>query len=313
MLTIGKRYATEIIMITGIIFGLASAFSQCIAYICSKKYLHKNGTPLQLLIASHLIMGGWAALCLGGLLLRQDLPPVKEYWKTLLATTGFYMFGQMAFFSAVRRTEASRIAPLLGLKIIFIALFGILFMNLRLFPHQWGAILLCFCGALLSNWSGQRIPLAGLLWLGTTIVSYSLNDISIKLLIDDIERAIGKGVSALFLAFGLTYFSVGLFSLIAAAVFRSIKPIHLKPALPFACWWFGAMLFLFACFGQIGPLLGNIVQSGRGIIAVIIGAVFARYSWTAYEEKLSRRILIGRLIAAFLITISIIVFVLPKS
>lgn len=300
-------------MILGIAFGLASALSQCFAYICSKKYMHKDGTPFQLLIASHLLIGGLAALLLGILLLNRDLPPFKDYWLELLAVNGFYIFGQMSFFLAISRTEASRIAPLLGLKILFIAVFSIAFMGLHLLPCQWWALILCCTGAVLSNWSGKSIPSAGILWLMAAIISYSLSDISIKLLINCIGRAVREGSTAFFIAACLMYFYVGLFSLLMVVVTRPVKPRHLKPALPFAGWWFGSMLLLFACFGLIGPLLGNIIQSGRGIIAVVIGVIFARFGWTEYEEKLSHRIFFWRLTAAFLITVSIVMFVMAKG
>ncbi len=300
-------------MVLGVIFGLFSALSQCFAYICSKKYIHKDGTPFQLLIASHLIIGGFAALCLGILLLKNDLPPFKNYWVELLKVTGFNIVGQMSFFLVIGKTEASRVAPLLGLKILFIALFGILFMKLHLGLWQWAAIIICCVGAMLSNWSGKSIPPAGALWLSATVISYSLTDISIKQLINGIENAGTKGLPAFFLAGGLTYFYLGIFSLLVMSAGRSVKLKHLKPALPFAVCWFGAMLLLFICFGLIGPLLGNIVQSGRGILSVIIGAALAGFGWTEYEEKLPRRIFLWRLTAALLITVSIVMFVLAKG
>ena len=300
-------------MILGIVFGLVSALSQCFAYICSKKYIHEDGTPFQLLIASHLIIGGFAALCLVPLLLNKDLPPFKDYWLELAAVIGFNIIGQMSFFLVIGKTEASRVAPLLGLKILFIALFGILFMKLHLLPWQWGAIIICCIGAMLSNWSGKSIPTAGILWLLVTIISYSLTDLSIKQLINHIENADTKGLSAFLIAVSLAYFYLGIFSLLAIVTTRSVKLKHLKPALPFALWWFGTMLFLFICFGLIGPLFGNIVQSGRGILAVIIGAIFVRFGWTEYEEKLSHRIFFWRLTAAFLITVSIVMFVMAKG
>ena len=294
----------------GIIFGLFSALSQCFAYICSKKYIHKDGTPFQLLIASHLLIGVFAALALGLLLPNTDLPPFQDYWLELLGVVGFNIVGQMSFFLVIGKTEASRVAPLLGLKIIFIALFGMMFMNLHLVPWQWAAIIICCIGAVLSNWSGESIPSEGGVWLLATLVSYSLTDICIKQLINCIENAANKGFFAFIIAASLAYFFLGIFSLLMIIITRTVKLKHLKPALPFAGWWFGTMLFLFVCFGLIGPLFGNIVQSGRGILAVIIGAIVARCGWTEYEKRLPRWIFLGRLFAALLITVSIIMFAL---
>ena len=300
-------------MILGIICGLAAAVSQCISYIFSKKYIHKDGNSFQLLIASHLIMGAFATICLGVLLLENDLPPFKNYWLELLKVDAFYMLAQMSFFIAISKTEASRLAPLLGLKIIFIALFGISFLGINLSFWQWVAIVLCFCGAVTSNWSGKSIPLVSVLYLLAAVVGYSLSDISIKQLINCIEVQSGEGTISILTAASLSYFYLGLFSLFIILFTPSVKIKHLKPAIAFSCWWFSAMLFLFACFGLIGPLFGNIIQSTRGIIAVILGALIAKFEWSGHEEKLAHSVLIRRIAAALLISCSIIIFALAKQ
>ena len=299
-------------MILGIICGLVAALSQCISYICSKKYIHKDGTSFQLLIASHVIMGIFGAVCLGVLLLEHDLPPVKVYWLELLKVNGFYLIGQMSFFLAISRTEASRIAPLLGLKIIFIAVFGIIFLGLHLVFWQWVAVFICFCGALMSNWSGKSIPLRGVLWLLAAVAGYSLSDISIRQLINCLAVGTDKGVIVFFFAAALSYFYLGIFSLPFVLFPGTVKLKNLKLAVPFACWWFGGMLFLYVCFGIIGPLFGNIVQSCRGILAVILGAVIAKFGWSEHEIKLSRSVLTRRIAAALLITAAIIIFAFVK-
>jgi drug/metabolite transporter (DMT)-like permease len=297
-------------MIFGILSGLGSVFCQCIAYIFSKKYIHKDGNSFQLFIASQFINGVFATICLGVLLLTNDLPPFRDYWLEMLAVNGFFLIGQLSFFMAISKTEASRVAPLLGLKIIFIAVLGIIFFKSRIEPIQWWAVLICFSGALLSNWSGKSIPLAGTLWILGAIIGYSLSDISIKKLIDCIKLGNGQNeLSAITAAF-LAYFYLGIFSLIVMLSTRSVKLKHLKPALPFSCFWFGAMFFLFICFGLIGPLFGNIVQSTRGIVAVLLGAVLAKLHWTEHEEKLPYPILLRRIAAALLICVSIVIFAL---
>ena len=300
-------------MILGIICGFCAALIQCVSYIFSKKYIHKDGTAFQLLIASHLIMGILAAICLGILLLENNLPPFKDYWLELLKVDGFYLLAQMSFFMAISKTEASRVAPLLGLKIIFIALLGITFLRYQLSCWQWGAIVICFSGAVLSNWSGKSIPRIGALWLLGAVFGYSLSDISIKQLINCIGIETGQGIMTILIAASVSYFYLGIFSLFIILFTRSIKSKHLKPALVFSCWWFAAMLFLFTCFGLIGPLFGNIVQSGRGIIAVLLGALVAKFGWSEHEKKVSRSVLIRRVAAALLIAGSIVLFALTEK
>ena len=300
-------------MIPGILFGLAAATSQCISYIFSKKYIHKNGTAFQLLTASHLIMGVFAAICLAVLLAENDLPPFKDYWLEVLEVDIFYLLAQMSFFMAIAKTEASRLAPLLGLKIIFIALLGITFLDNSLNVWQWGAVVLCFCGAVMSNWSGKSIQMTGVLYLLGAVVGYSLSDISIKQLIDCIKVETGDGILTIFIAASVSYVYIGIFSLLVILFTRSVKIKHLKPAIGFSCWWFTGMLFMFACFGLIGPLFGNMVQSMRGVIAVVLGALIAKFAWSEYEEKLTRSVLIRRITAASLISCAIIIFALAKK
>lgn len=297
-------------MILGILCGFGSVFCQCVAYIFLKKYIHRDGNFFQLLIASQLITGVFATVCLGLLLVDNDLPPFREYWPALLVTDGFYLAGQMSFLMAMSKTEASRVAPLLGLKIIFIAVFGIIFLGIGISAGQWGAVLLCFLGALLSNWSGKSISLAGTLWILGAVIGYSLCDIGTKKLIECVELENGKSISSMVTAASLAYFYLGVFSLMVMLFTPTVKIKHLKPALPFTCLWFGMIVFLFICFGFIGPLFGNIVQSGRGVIAVILGAVLAKFHWTEHEEKLPYPILLRRIAAALLICLSIVIFAL---
>ncbi|MDD5728978.1 MAG: hypothetical protein PHV59_10480, partial [Victivallales bacterium] len=111
-----------------------------------------------------------------------------------------------------------------------------------------------------------------------------------------------------FMAVAVAYFYVGIFSLPLVLFFRLLKWKHLKPALPFSCCWFGGMLLLYACFWLIGPLLGNIVQSTRGTVAVILGALFARFGWMEYEQHLPHSLLARRIVATLLITAAIILY-----
>ena len=300
-------------MIIGIICGLSAALCQCVSYIFSKKYIHKDGNAFQLLITSHMIMGIFASICLAVLLLDNDLPPFKDYWFELLKVNAFYMIAQLSFFVAISKTEASRLAPLLGIKIIFIALFGLIFWNQYLSLWQWGAAAICFSGALMSNWSGKSIPFKCVLYLFGAIICYSLSDINIKLLINCLAPENAIGAVTIIIAASLSYFYLGIFSLLVFFLSPSIKTKHLKPAITFSCLWFAAMLFLFACFGLIGPLFGNLVQSGRGIIAVVLGALIAKFGWSEHEEKLPHSFLARRIAAALLITASIVIFSMTQK
>ena len=69
------------------------------------------------------------------------------------------------------------------------------------------------------------------------------------------------------------------------------------------------MLFLFACFALINVMLGNIIQSTRGIISILIAAAIAKAGYEHIEKKVTTGIFIRRIAAAILMVISIVMFV----
>ena len=69
-----------------------------------------------------------------------------------------------------------------------------------------------------------------------------------------------------------------------------------------------AMLFLYACFARIGTVNGNIVQSTRGIIAILIGALLAALGFTELEEKVGVQVWIRRMIAGVMMFLAIVAF-----
>ena len=77
---------------------------------------------------------------------------------------------------------------------------------------------------------------------------------------------------------------------------------------PFAFCWLTAMLFLYACFARIGTVNGNIVQSTRGIIAILIGALLAALGFTELEEKVGVQVWIRRMIAGVMMFLAIVAF-----
>lgn len=297
-------------MITlGIIFGLAAALSQSASYIFSRAYMKKHKSTLQLLVFSHIIIGFFSTL-LFLFIMPSDIPPVSEFILPVLSCTLFYIGGQWAFFKALRRTEASRISPLLGLKILFIAGIFALFTGQNFSLMQWLAVFLGMIAALVLNWTGERIPRQSFGWLIAACIGFSLSDLSIKFSIDNLGASpiLLRSICVAALCYALCG-AMGLFMLL------KMKPSREKfrASLPFSCAWFAGALFLFACFGFIGPVFGNIVQSSRGVFSILIGAAVAHYGFLEIEKQTGMRIFIQRVIAAFLMTVSIALFYLGNA
>jgi hypothetical protein len=160
---------------------------------------------------------------------------------------------------------------------------------------------------MMTNWSGGTIPTAAIIWIITACTFYSLSDINIKALVDLFGQK--ELFNSALLAASLNYIICG----IVALIFFFILPHpqrwqHFKPALPFACCWFAGMLCLFGCFGSIGPVFGNIIQSSRGIISVIIGFIVAKAGHHHLESTTAGHLVIKRIIAAILMLLAVAMF-----
>src|SRR5688572_23519070 len=109
-------------LIVGVMCGLVTAFCQAVAYLFSRRYVVSHHTSvLRLMVIGHAAIG---VACLAALPLVawKDLPPLRLYAVDMVGAGGFYFVGQVLLLGTLRRTDASRVAPLLGLKVVFVAL-----------------------------------------------------------------------------------------------------------------------------------------------------------------------------------------------
>lgn len=159
----------------GFIFGIATATLQSLSYLFNRHYLTQpERTARQLLVIAHVIMAGFATV--GLVILWPDSPlDWSGLWWKVLATGGTYLLGQFGLFYALQHTDASRISPLLGLKILVIAALAILFLDATLSAWQWLAVILTVVAAFVLNFSGGSMPLRAIAAILFTCVCYSLS------------------------------------------------------------------------------------------------------------------------------------------
>ena len=292
---------------SGILLGLAAAACLSVSYIFSRLFVMRcDDGARRLLIASHLFLGLASAAVLP-LVWSSDVPPLRRYAAPLLCSAAFYLAGQAGLFLLVRRIEVSRAAPLLGLKIPILAAIASLFLHQPLSAGQWLAVLLCVLAMLLLNASGGRFPALAAVWLTVACVGYSMSDLCIVWLVRALLPL--SGLRASVLGVCLSYLVCGaaaVAALPAAGMRRSLAGWRLSA--PFAAVWFLAMVFLFGCFGTIGAVYGNVVQSTRGILSVLLGAALAKLGVADLEVRASRRAVAGRLAAAVMMTLAIWLF-----
>jgi hypothetical protein len=301
----------------GILFGFGAAFGQSGSYMFSRLFvLNRARGALPLLAYSHVLMGivSAAALPFVG---PERWPPFQLYIVPLLATAGFYLAAQLGLFLVLRGTEASRAAPLLGLKILILA--GLTTLLPGQAPHgpQWVAVLLAVAAAFVLNYAGGSLKppvIAGIL---AVCLGYCLSDLNIRRLVDALVVVFGAGPAATLQAsvFGaaMTYVVCGVVGIGLLPVVGRPRKADLKFAAPFAASWLVGMVCLFACFALIGVVFGNIIQSTRGLITVVAGAFLARAGLVALEQRVPGHVFARRVAAAAMMTAAITLYVLSEQ
>jgi len=295
-------------MTIGILCGLAAAAALSVSYVLSRLFVlrHRNGA-FRLLILAHILMGGISAVLLP-LFWPAQMPSAAELAGPLTGMAGFYMLGQVSLFVALRRTDASRASPLLGLKIVILAMISMRFLDQPLNGLQWAGAALAVAAAFVLSYSGKRIPAPAIAAIGVACVAYSLSDLHIQWAVRGVFGQLGL-FHASMLALILSYILCGLVGLALLPLAGRATRAEWKHALPFVAAWYVAMIFLFACFGSVGVLLGNILQSTRGLISILLGAGLAAAGMVHVEARTPRHVLLRRIVAAGMMSLAIIAFV----
>lgn len=284
-------------LLLGLTAGLAAALAQSASYLFSRDFITKGrGSIPALFIMSHVIMGV-ISLAILPLALPLTVTPFRDFAQPLFGAVLAYMAAQCVLFAALRSTEPSRIAPLLGLKIIVLALIVMIVGQESLGPLRWIAVILCAGAALLLNEAGGRLPARVIAGLCLTVTGYALSDFNIVMLVHALASS---GRFAPFIGVCYSYLLGGIISLPFLFFFRPVTRMPWRSALPYAASWYVSMIFLYICFALIGVVFGNIVQSTRGLISIVLAVMVARMGFTHIETHVSPGIFWKRIVAALL-------------
>jgi EamA-like transporter family protein len=297
-------------MLLGLVLGLIAAVGQSASYVFSRLFVVKRKQGVfRLLVLGHVLMGAVCATALP-LLWPESLPPAGDFLGPLLAASGFYLVGQTGLFLALQTSDASRVSPLLALKIVVLALIGVSLLGQSLGGLQWLAVSVAVFGAWMLRDTGGRLPARTLGAVGMACLGYSLSDLNIEALVLSFP-----GLSLL----RATLLSVALcYSLLGAAALGLLpraRPSRkaLAYAAPWAACWLGAMVALFACFATGGVVFGNIVQSTRGILSVVLGALLAKAGLFHIERERTAGTVLRQLLAAALMALAIALYLIDNT
>jgi len=305
----------------GVAAGLFAAGASAVSYLVSRH--HGGRTPggsLRLLVQAHLVMG-LASLPIIVVAAPATWPPDRAWLWPLAGSVGFYLVGQAGVFAALRRIPASRVAPLLGLKLVILATIVSLSPGNTLDWRQWVAVLTSVVAAAMLQ-RGGTIGISGLAVILVTCFGFACSDLFIVGLIDGLESSranSGQPISRLHagaLAMAVTYAGCGALAGIALAIWPSLRPRDLRErsaACQYAAAWLSGMVGLYACFGLVGVVFGNVLQATRGVMAVVLGAWLAKAGWHDLEERVDRGTFIRRVTAALLMVAAIALYVVDWS
>ncbi len=304
----------------GIALGLAAAACQSLSYVFSRLFvIRRHNGVMQLLVMAHVLMG-LASLVALPFLWSPQLPPPSHWAWTLGAVSLFYMLGQLGLFIALRYTDASRTAPLLGLKIAILAFISMLFLHEHMGVCQWLAVAMSVVAAFMLNYSGAKMPLAAVAAILFACITYSISDLNILLLVRHFKEAnpqtcilgrllpLSPATYSVLISVCMSYILCGLAGIALMPWAGKREGADWKWAAPFAAAWLTAMVFLFACFAGIGVVYGNIVQSTRGLISILLGAHIASLGFEHLEKRIAHTVLLKRIAAAALMTGAIALF-----
>ena len=304
---------TRVFVSLGIFIGVVSAVLQFGSYVFSAKFMRETGKSTFSLMAPAFAVMSMPALLALPFFMGPDVPPLSEYALAALLCMACNVAGSTALFFMLKTVDASRVTPLLAIKVPMLALFFFAMGIETYSAWQWIGVALVVPAAWFLCKSGRMIPPATLAWLVCACACFGGSDYYIKTLLD----AFG-GCGSLFrvsmLAFLAAYASGGIFGAVGLLCgFVPTRAEFVRHVLPFSCFWFFSLALLFVSFAMLGIINGTIVQSARGLFAVVAGWFIARAGFEKLEEKVPLPVFIKRTASALLIILAVLLFNLCKK
>jgi drug/metabolite transporter (DMT)-like permease len=320
-------------MVLGILLGLSSAFASSLAYLASRRFTVRHAEheadqpqwlgPLRLMVTAHLMLAVVCGLAFMLLVPRTSTAQPAD-WSWAIATSVcvalFYLAANTLLFFALRMTEASRIAPLLGFKVVLLALVTNFILGDSLVAQQWLAVVLATAAAVMLGYTGGRLPIPVILLGLATCAGFVGSDVFIGqmvpawlpdgLAIDDALNH--QRIRASITGMSLVYVWCGTIALVLLPLAKPWKQAHWTGSAPYAGCWLIAMICLFSAFSLVTLILVNILQATRGLMSIAIGVVVAKLGHHHIESHAPWRIVIQRGIAAALMVAAIALYVTAK-
>jgi len=245
---------------------LFSSVGYAVAALCIKRAVELGLGPWRMAFLSNLAV--WMVF-MTGLFWYEPTWKLDPWWPPVLAGMLFFI-GQALTMLSLVRGDVSVATPVLGSKVILVALFVVLFTDQELGWRIWVASGLTVAGIVLLQWGGlphdRRRVIHTILYAGASAVAFSLADV----IIQQWTRVIGFG---LFVAVSTSVNLLASFALIP--LFRA--PLWNLPKGSLRFVLLGVLVLalqaysLFIAMGLFGKVVeANIIYSSRGIWSVVL-------------------------------------------
>jgi drug/metabolite transporter (DMT)-like permease len=238
-------------------------------------------------------------------------PEVMDWWRAALVA-GLIYCGNLCMFAATRRGDVSMVTPVLGTKVIFVALGVLAISGQSLSTGLWIAAALAMLGIVVMSRSDMQHGKANGAAIGLCLLSAVFFGLTDVLIAQWVPRFGGN----LFL--GAIPQFVGLFSLVA--VLRPGSP-GIRLVSGSRRWVVGSSVLLAGQGMAMGVALAffndpagvNILYSTRGLWSVILVWCIGRWFGNRERYTAGRSAMLWRLAGALLITAGVVVAVLERS
>ncbi|MEM7248624.1 MAG: EamA family transporter [Acidobacteriota bacterium] len=296
-------------LVLGTVTGLAAAVAFALAYLAGRAWTVKHGgQALGLFMITHAMA---AVVALPVACWQWPEPAVRAnalaWLLPLLACKAGYLGGQLCLILALHREEASRVGPLLGLKIIFVPLLSWAILGDAQRPLQWLAVLLALASAFALSRVGGRVSLKALLAALGAALGYAVFDVHAQQLIDVLQPGATAAQSTRVATWCVSVVLVtsGALSLLGLAL-RRRPSADWRAALPHAAASLMSLYLLFVTFGLVGIVYGNILIASRSLMGIALGALVARLGHHHLEEPASPSVVARRTLAAGFLAVAIV-------
>ena len=291
----------------GVYAGVGAAALMAGSYLSSGWALRRTPglTPVGVFFNA---LAGMALAFLAGIWFVWDnglVMKVGAYLPPVLATTFFYCLGQCLVFLAQKDIDASRIVPLLGLKLPMLALLNLTVFRQRFGVLQVAAIALTVLAAFVLNNAGRRIGWLNMALVVAGCLAYCLSDTFIRISVQRLQDAIygNRLVAASAACTLVTYLLCGV---LGFAVVR-LGPAHFRVkgatlhTLPYAIFWVPSIILFSICLVRLGTVYGNIIQASRGLLAILFVQLLSLVGLYKVDGKATTLVVARRVLAALLI------------